>query len=346
MIDTIRFSIPIDESVKEAIIKKSEETRKIDINSGETKFKFYNSKLNLGSYDRFINLFISENFGNYCYLELSLPKFKWGHNIWLIYESDFEPLINKLYKELEDYFGIFTPWKKWIVNRLDICYAWKLENQTDAELMLNIMKSFNYKRKHTERYESSVFFKGTSYSIKEYLKKPEFYCHDFQAYKKSNPEYGYNVLEWCDGVLRFEVTLRKDALKQYFKKDPLYFSDIGQGHCLTYLQFFYNQLMGGIDPKLMTTQEALEALKMVFNREKAIKLWQFYRLYRSEDSQDQEILKNNYNRSTIWRNLHDLKIAGVGLPKRDMDKSYQLTIPSNLVVNLDPADPASGGGKI
>lgn len=152
-------------------------------------------------------------------IELSLPKFSYGHNIHLLY--DFTAAIAKLKKLLEKQFNLQTRAKlidisQWQVWRADCCYAWRMPNQQIAQLVLDSLKHLHYPRKKPAIYPTGIYFGGSTYSVKFYLKLPEFKAHDRKALIKAKMNLEQiNCLEnKADGVLRYEATLRRQYLQK------------------------------------------------------------------------------------------------------------------------------------
>lgn len=153
-------------------------------------------------------------------LELSLPKFSYGHNIHLLY--DFAAAIAKLKKLLEKWFNLQTRAKlvdigQWQVWRVDCCYAWRMPDQQVAQLVLDSLKHLHYPRKKPIVYPTSIVFGGRTYSVKFYLKLPEFKAHDRKALlkAKANMEWITHLENKADGVLRYEATLRRQYLQKH-----------------------------------------------------------------------------------------------------------------------------------
>jgi len=159
MIDTVRFFIPIREEHFKAISSRGFGIFKVDGSSRFTSLKAWNSLANLGSFDMNLNLFLPSS--DVCYLEFSLPKYLNGHNISLINAQDAIKAMDKIYIDLVDFYGIFPPYKMWLVCRLDICYAWKLKNQFDADRAMSVLKLLQYKGFKALTYPSGVSF-GTN----------------------------------------------------------------------------------------------------------------------------------------------------------------------------------------
>lgn len=151
-------------------------------------------------------------------LEFSIPKYWYGHNIRLLY--GFVKALSHLKVALEQLFRLQGRSKlpaplTWHLYRVDICYAWLFPSQTMAQEYLDSLKHLHYPRKRPIIYPTSVVFQGATYTLKFYLKHPEFRSHDLKELIKAKA-----ALEWinyleslADGVLRCEATLRRQYLK-------------------------------------------------------------------------------------------------------------------------------------
>lgn len=162
--------------------------------------------------------------GTYLAVELSLPKLYYGHNIHLLY--NYVEALELLKALLEKQFGLkgrgrlidVYDWHLW---RVDCCYAWRCwvndhPSQTAAQQVVDSLKHLHYPRKRPTIYPTSILFAGTTYSLKFYLKLPEFRQHDLKVLLKAKA-----ALEWvnhCEalatGVVRVEATLRRKFLKK------------------------------------------------------------------------------------------------------------------------------------
>jgi hypothetical protein len=153
------------------------------------------------------------------WLEFSAPKFWYGHNIHLLY--DFLSALRMLNSKLNDLFRLKGRAKLpdpvyWQLYRVDLCYAWRFPTQTSAQEYLDSLKHLHYPRKTPIVYPTSIVFVGTTYSLKFYLKLPEFRVHDLKELRKAKAS-----LEWinhlealAEGVLRCEITLRRKWLSR------------------------------------------------------------------------------------------------------------------------------------
>jgi hypothetical protein len=155
----------------------------------------------------------------YLTVELSLPKLYYGQNINLLY--DFVTGLELLKETLEKNFGLrgrgkLTPFYEWQLWRIDCCYAWSCPTQKVARQILDSLTHLHFPRKKPHIYPGeSIMFAGTTYSLKFYLKLPEFRKNSLKELIKAGAAYEW--LNHCEkiatGVLRVEATLRRKYLK-------------------------------------------------------------------------------------------------------------------------------------
>lgn len=225
MIDTLKLGIPLTSFQFRKIRKHVDQSDRwqwiqFQPNTGERRFVRMKGLVNLDrqSFHRDTAFDVSEHYtpdATFLILELSLPKFWYGHNIHLLY--NFIDPLKELKRLLENQFQCrFADVLDWNIFRLDICYAWKTPSQTISQKILDSLKRLHYPRKKPIIYPSSIVFAGTTYSFKFYLKYPEFIQNDKKALKKAKAS-----LEWIthlenlsSGVIRCEATLRRKYLKK------------------------------------------------------------------------------------------------------------------------------------
>ncbi len=158
-------------------------------------------------------------------LEFSVPKLWYGHNVHLLY--DFLSALRYLKETLDNLFQLKGKNKlpdptEWLVKRVDICYAWRFPSQNDAKAYLNSLSKLHFPYKKPAIWpDQTIFFKGSTYSIKFYLKLPEFQEHDLKQLVKDGANYDWinEVENRARGVLRFEATLRRRFLKLHGVRD-------------------------------------------------------------------------------------------------------------------------------
>jgi len=346
MIDTIRFSIPLADYMVDVIKSRATETMKFDHKTKQLKFRVFNAMVNLGSYDRNVNIFLSEVKQNVCFIELSVPKFYYGHNVYLLHLDRFHSVIDSLYSALLEYFSDFPSPQFWRVERLDVCYSWKFQEEATAMLVLDAVKKISFPRKKKYQYPTSVMEIGRTYSIKWYLKHPEYYTHDFKNLLKTDVDLAHKMEQTSRGVLRFEVTLRKQALQYHFQNDIIRLKDFNQENILALLQFFYNKYFSGLNPKFMKYQDVFTTLTTYYGFSKAKSLFAYYSAQMNPDPEVFLVYKKMYSAPSLRRIRSQLKSAGVGMV--DLDDTVpgaDFSIPSDFVVNAYTPPPEGGKGR-
>lgn len=229
MIDTIKVLIPLNPKQHERIRDVARETDRWtwvlhNQSSGELLFRKVSGlfKTDSHSYHREIKWDVDESYEpgrSYLTVELSLPKFWYGHNISLLY--GWLPALELLRKHLNEQLRLRTRLSlpdidDWELRRVDVCYAWRFPDQNLAQLFLDSLKALHFPNKKPTIYPESILFKGNTYSVKFYLKLPEFKTHDLRELlkQKASLEWVEHLESIATGVLRMEVTLRHRYLKR------------------------------------------------------------------------------------------------------------------------------------
>ena len=230
MIDTIKLGIPLTKHQHAKLLKLilndgswqwvqyKRDTGDIRFMRVKGLFDFSSSKeKTIPSHSRDISWDMPDHYipdETYLTFEFSVPKFWYGHNIHLLY--NFLPALQEFKKTIEKMYHLrlkdVTDWQIW---RLDICYAWRCPSQMVAQQILDSMKHLHYPRKKPLITGTSITFKGRTYTVKFYLKLPEFRANDMKKLLKQGKR-----LEWinhleslADGVLRYEATIRRQYLR-------------------------------------------------------------------------------------------------------------------------------------
>jgi hypothetical protein len=229
MIDTIRCLIPLTQSQHKKAIAFVADSDKWhwamhNPKTGDLILRHYAGSLpsNFDSHHREVRFSVDPNWNadkTFLTVELSLPKFWYGHNISLLY--NWRNALELLRSRFNESFRLNTKAvicdvHNWILNRVDICYAWRFPSQDTAQSFLDSLKVLKYPRKSPIIYPTSILYKGTTYSMKFYLKYPEFRKHDLQSMIKKGASLEWvEHLEHCaSGVLRAEATCRTKFLRR------------------------------------------------------------------------------------------------------------------------------------
>ncbi|MEI8174991.1 MAG: phage/plasmid replication protein [bacterium] len=334
MIDTLKILIPVDdrkflEKLKVNLIRTSRK----NLETGEMKYEYFTGEIKAGSYLKTISFKISEGMPVGIFFEFSLPKYKYGNNVEMIWPSEVLVILESFRKELCEKIKEELPLlSEWIVYRLDLCYNWTFESKEKCQSLMNFIQRIDYPRKKVHRYETSVMYIGSAYTIKFYLKGDEFLKNSFKESLKVNEEKTYKLLDWANKILRFEVEFRKNYLQSVFGKKKVKISDIADDQAIIAIEALYlDKVFKYINKEKMKHEDVRQRINSYFKPAKAYRLYNFYKGYYFEQDEKYHIEKG-LNRSTIFNYKKDLKKIGVAftenLTSNDFVAVEELIIPS------------------
>jgi len=346
MLDTLRFKIPVTKEIFKLIKLKSVQYKKKDISTGFVSYVFYRVERSLGSFDRNINFFIKDERAKYVLVELSLPKYLFGTNVVLLSFDEIQKALALLYSDFVQFFGDFTPLNRWEVVRADFCYAWKLDTLDDTIKVLEVLRRYKNGRQKKTDYQTSIHSVGQWYSLKFYIKGYEFKLHDYNHLCDSGFYELSNFLrDYSKTVLRFEVTLRRNALLYYKEKKHIYIRDLTKRFMYSILRKYFKRFTKGMNNQFLNVTQIMLKLHEAYGKVKASHLLSFFLLQHASDN----LTFSNYCASrsprTLRRMYYDLSKAGVGFPLSSLSKDYSLSIPSSREVISGAFLPARAGKK-
>jgi hypothetical protein len=293
VIDTIRFSIPTTVEQSRKIMSWCEQVASKKP-AGDIWLKYFKGSLELGSYDSNINFFALDE--STIFVEFSVTKYFQLHNISTIsFEQVLEALQGFSDKLNEQVNGIGS-YKDWTIVRIDLCCSLKIPNQ--ASQVLDLLSNLTFPRKKKSTYESSVMFVGSEYSIKFYLKQPEFVKHDFLRINKVfGEDYAYNLFQLSTDVLRYEITLRHRQIIRWLKGDK--FTLLNEDMVRLYLGDKL-KIITKLGSELMDERLVLQKLRDNLSRELAIKVYWFYKAFYSDDKD----LRSTASKALLGKDLY------------------------------------------
>lgn len=328
MIDTLRLRIPLDLASYASAQNKCVRFTSASPNEAGYRKDNYSKTLVIKPHRAKIRVSL---FKEECmFVEFSVPKYWFGHNVLLFDPKDLPLVLDDLKNRLEDTFEISTlpDYLTWRIQRVDICYAWKFNSNEEARLALASMKPYELPRKDQVIYDTTVWYKGNSFSSKFYLKHDEFLQGDYKELMKwGDSPFADGVAQMGDGVLRFEVEMRKGKLDSVFKKDifPQDIMDTDKIHVL--LCQFLSDITKTIDTSLMDLAKVSRLITVGSTRRQAWELFSFYRIYSSNNPVDHEILKL-LPKATYYAKIKQIKALGVGIYDQDSRLAFAFDIPS------------------
>lgn len=348
MIDTIKFMLPLNEVLYDAIQAKSFETVRTDKYYGWQEYKRLNTYITLNRAKLSIFSYTPEHL----FLEGSMPKLCYGHNIALFYPSQLPDFLAHLHPVLVKYFDIFPSYETWGIQRLDMCYAYKLDTTEQVESMLQLISTLRYPRKSIHIYpKETISYGGRSYSLKFYSKEKEFARFDGNKMIKDGLVNEANeLMNLSTGVLRYEVTNRKSNLNGILKdtgRTLFTYKDILDINIYyDYLNKVLDSLFKGASRVTMSDIEVWSRLKATYNLTTAKKLFMFYKMLYSENPFSQHFIHEEHNATTVKRTIEALSKANVGIPDQNAVYDFKLTVPSERVVNAKPLPASPDAGEV
>jgi len=343
MIDTVRFRISADPILMAIMERKSVEFKTYDHNEKKLRFQIFRTSINLGSFFYAISIQLSED----CfYLEFSVPKYLYGHNVLMIRAEEAPIAVDRVYNDMRAFFctdRIPAP-INWILTRIDLCYAWRTYDDQTAEKAIQYIKNQNYSRKKTASYGTSAMFIGTDSTLKFYMKGPEVFAHDWKKIKKFDIDRANTILNIAKGVVRMEVTLRHKAICSLLHipiNSINMLNSFDTERCTHVLQKYLLGLLG-TDSKTMSLSTIFDKFKTGSPR-LSLKLYQFYRLYMSSDPVDKLALRE-MPPSTLRRYKKAIRDLHVGIPEHVTGTVVEFTVPSNWDVGFFSSPRSNTGG--
>jgi hypothetical protein len=312
MIDTIKFLIPADLATISRVKAKSERTTREDLSSRQIAFEYHLASVVVGSHSHKIIINPKESYDG-LFVEFSIPKYKFGNNVEMIRPDEVTDALNLFKAELENYFEIvLPPLSSWEIFRLDFCYNWTFDTKQQAELSLDFIKKINVPRKKKIPYDTTVYFKGSSYVIRFYLKGPEFMKNSRKhMLDKIGIEETSFFSEWSSKVLRFEVECKKKHLQYLFKQERIYFNQELIDNAQSFLSSYLDRVFMYIPRNEMETENILQYISKHFKPKRALTLYNFYKAYFCNDETKILLEQGALERTTIYKYRKDLNRLGI-----------------------------------
>jgi len=305
--------------------------RKEDLKTGKMEFEFFSSNIELGSYHRTVAI-KSTNVPQGFFIEFSAPKYFKGNNVEMIFPHQLPEILSRLYVELCNHMNYKLPdVSTWPIYRLDVCYNWIFRDHNEATYAMDFLRLIDFPRKKKYTYDTSVMYKGSAYTVKFYAKGNEFQAHDFD---KLEVNHAVALQSWADRIVRFEVNLKHQYLKQFIGLDKVYLKDVIDDQPIQDIlnYFLEEKVFFYLNANSMTDENIKQILFENFTKTKSTRLYQFYKDYYFNEEMKNMFIRGGLNRSTIYRYKKDLKGVGIGISIDKMPESKnileQLIIPS------------------
>lgn len=256
MYDTIVIKSPeIDIETVQKIMYFCKIYEGIDIYTGEVIYHFTSGELE-GSFDYRIRIRVDntewikedsktpKRVETYWYLmvECSIHKLLMNHNCYGG-PKDIKKSIAYLVRFLENVMKVSLPdYEYWEIKRVDVAKVFYFADMMICKKIMQNLRNCYYTRRKPHIYDTTVFFPGSTTSIKIYWKGPEFVKHDYKRLKKCilreidmswnkqdcdliqhklalQLKHFDNVKEKSYRVIRYECEIKVRKLKQVFGHD-------------------------------------------------------------------------------------------------------------------------------
>jgi hypothetical protein len=237
---------------------------------------------------------------------------------------------------LEKYFSVQLPsLNEWIVNRLDICYAWRLRSREELLTALTILKPYYLPRKKFTIRDTSIDYRGTTNLLRIYFKEDELInSKEIRNIKK----WGYTanadkLLALAQNVLRYEVEIRDPKLKDVFHLSQVKVPDILNKQKLTdILNLNLSSLIKSTDKGVVSSLEVLNRMQIhITNPRKLIGIYCFHKLLSSNNPADKLVL-DMFSKATKNKYLNQLIDCDIGLYDQSYKFRFNFSIPSEYEV--------------
>lgn len=136
----------------------------------------------------------------------SIPKVIYENNLQVVTELDINKFFKIVENRIQELFNKTVKKDEWQVYRLDLCKNFKMDNAQQLNQYIRQLAKIKIARKDTFlRNNETVEFRNKSIKI-------HFYDKQKQLKKERVND---DLLEQSKNILRFEVQLKKDGLRQY-----------------------------------------------------------------------------------------------------------------------------------
>lgn len=316
MYDTIEIISPaLEDSALQAVVKKSQVLERYDGETGEILYRVTTGFLE-GSYDSRLSIRRVE--GNKIRVSGSVHKFILGHNCFggpVDIKKCCRYLVLLVQKRLK---VELPPWDRWEVGRVDVAHVFNLGDYQTVCDYLRSMRSTIYPRRNCHTYGlESVYFPGSSTTLKFYNKGIEFATHDRGRLLRLKDDNMYrqeniDLLEKLSlQLLRVEVEVRRRKMK--YDQVSLNCGSLEDA----YFTACYEKEVGKVLKESQSNLEIVRDIEGVkdrlgrfYTKRKANNLFSVWSRIQIEGI---DVVKGSYHRSHWYRIAKDFTEAGISL---------------------------------
>lgn len=316
MIDTTKFYCVVSEEVKDRIKYCLDFSTKYNKDTGEVYYKFTSGGLQ-GSYDMRFNIATEDTGTKYnlvgCILIIEGSYHKWssGTNSYNGYYNLTE-ILCKLIPEIEKEFEVKLPrFYKWYIQRVDIAVGFNLENQDNVKSYINNLSYMTYPRRKTRFYHNeSLYFSGTSTTLKIYNKLAEFTKHDLRKLVKQGYDVGTYMVN-IQGYVRYECEIKKKKLNDIYKDKNILVCKVKYKDLYEIWKSDFMKLYKINENGLKIVKDNNDIKNRLYSKYSLCKANNLYGFYLSLINEGYKTVLLNNSHSTFHRKIKELKDAGI-----------------------------------
>lgn len=347
MIDTLKIVTQINERIYKIISSKSNIKCMYNKSTGELFYEIINDSLD-GTYDSRLSVRVSSgskygffNFVEgrgentaYCIeIEGSYHKLMKGQNAYDGYYSVQEVALGFI-RLVENAYDIKLPkLNHWFLQRIDITKCFDLSMQKNVCRYINSLNLISYPRRDIKFYHNeTLYVPGQVTTLKIYNKLLEFNKND--KVKVSKYIDLFDFTSKIQGYIRFECEIKKKKLmtiynRKFLRLTLIKYDDLEKVWCeefMKILKFDEKSIK-----RVRTKEEVRDRLMENYKNGKALRLYQFFITILNDGY---EVVKNEVSSSTFYRNIDDLKSAGVDFSQSNF--SDIATVDFDNIIDFDP----------
>lgn len=315
MIDTLKVKIDVPESV---CIENSFNLIRKDVYNPNTINKYENFKNYYHGFIRFIRGLYKPKIlifpkRNAIYIEYSVPKLIYGHNIAECTKQDIIESLRLIKETLLDSEGLIPPVESWKVLRFDLCRVLDFGDEDSAQQFINSYSEVNLSRMTKQIYTTGIAWYNNSVSLKFYRKFPEFMNNRKTGYKalskKGRSYFASELKALARGKVRFELAVKSHKVKRMLSSDTV--AGLLDFDIDSTLLYYRNQLDTELPRSMNKLSEVHLLLKETYGSRKGQNLFEFYLMYYHSSSLVKNLYESSYSQSHIYLQKRLLRESGI-----------------------------------
>lgn len=150
------------------------------------------------------------------FIEIEFSLAKWADSVNFLNCSMFQDMVRLSVFRIwfQGLIGaLLPPIESWIVHRVDMAINYFIGSNDQVLRMIDCYKNLTYSRRKPIIYKTSVYFPGSTTTVKLYCKGPEFRAHEKGNFRKKDDKTLFEQLCFlADGILRFEIEFHSRKL--------------------------------------------------------------------------------------------------------------------------------------